>query len=95
MNFTDLTNEISVEFDIPRYKTRRMLLTILRKMRKRLIFGDDIKLKNIGTLKSRVRKPKKYLHLKTGNMEMSKRCLYLDFKATPSIEKAFKEKPVY
>lgn len=95
MNFTDFKSELKDEFDIPEYKAKEILLFLQRRIREKLTRGIEISLHKIGTFRITVRKPKPYMHLKTGKMKMAKAQFYLIFKASQSMKQALRDKPIY
>jgi nucleoid DNA-binding protein len=95
MNFTDLTEEVAEEFGLTKDLSRKIITFLVKKLREKLVFGMNVSFRHIGSFKLRVRHPKMFMNLQTGQKQMSKKCYYLDFKATPNMEGRLKEKTVY
>lgn len=95
MNFTDFTDDLANEFGLTKDLSRKILTYCIKRLRERLLFGEEVSLRLIGTFKLRVRKPKKFLNLQTNKMELSNKSYYLDFKTTELMNNELKKKTVY
>jgi len=95
MNFTDFTDDLADEFGLTKRDARKIITFLAKKLKKRLSFGEQVSIRNLGTFILRIRQPKKFLHLKTGKLEMSKKCYYLSFKVTDKMANELKAKTVY
>lgn len=95
MNFTDFDRDIAKEFGLTKKESRKILAFVQRKMREKILFGMNINIFKVGTLKIRVRRPRRFLHLKTNKIERTEACLFLDIKVSRRLEQQLKQKPVY
>lgn len=95
MNFVDLHREIAKEFDLPYGKSKEIMIALQDKMRTKILFGEEITLREIGTLTLRVREPKPFLHLKKNVMEVSKKKYFLSLRVTKKMQDELKKKTVY
>lgn len=95
MNFTDFTDDVANEFGLTKDLSRKIITFLIKRLRKKLIFGNEVSFRLIGAFKLRVRKPKPYLNLQTNVMEMSKKSYYLDFIPTVKMKDRLKEKTVH
>ncbi len=95
MNLKEFSKDLSEEFGIPEYIAKRMLSFLTKKIRNRLLFGVEITLREMGTFRLKVRKPKKYMNLQTGKWCMSEKHYYLDFVPTQKMKLDLKKKIVH
>lgn len=95
MNFVELHKEIAREFKLPLSTTKKIMKSIERNIRDRILFGEEVTLREIGTLTLRVREPKPFLHLKKNKMEMSKKKYFLSLRVTKKMQDELKKKKVY
>ena len=95
MNFTDFKKDLATEFGFSERQSKKILTFLTKKIRNKLLFGQQISLRNKGTFKLGIRQPRKYLHFKKNIMMMSKKSYYLDFKVTEKMSNELKEKTVY
>jgi len=77
MNFKQLNKEVSKEFGITQKEAENILIFIQKLMLKKLKFGTNITLREIGTIQVRVRKPKKYLNFQKNEMMTTAKKYYL------------------
>lgn len=95
MNFTDLTDDLSIEFGLTKQLSRKIITFLIKKLREKIVFGIEVSFRNIGTFRLKIRQPKPFLHLKTGNTEMSKKSFYLNFRPTLLMKEKLKTKTVH
>ena len=95
MNFTHFKHDLVHEFGLSSEISAKIVSYILKKIRKKLLFGEEISFWKVGTLKLIIRKPRAYKHLKTGKMAINKKSYYLKFETTPSMKVDLKNKKVY
>lgn len=95
MNFTEFYKDLSEEFGIPHDTSKRMVSFLQKKMRKKLLFGTEVTLRNIGTFVLKVSHPKPFLNLQTAKMQISERCFKLNFRVTRRMDEDLKKKTVF
>lgn len=95
MNFTNFEDDLSQEFGFTKKTSRKIIMFLLKKIRTSIMFGQELSLRGIGKFVLRVRKPKKFLNLQSGEMQISKKSYYLDFKVYDNLKEYLKKKTVY
>ena len=96
MNFTDFYKDIAKENEgIDQKQAKQILYSLQKKMEKKLKFGTEISIRNIGVLILRVTEPKKYRHFGTGKMLMSNRKYSLKLRVARTMTSYLKSKTVY
>jgi len=95
MNFTDFTKDLSEEFGFSERQSRKIITFLTKRLKNKLVFGCEVSLREIGIFKLRIRKPRPFLHLKTGKTEMSKKSFYLSFRPSKKMADQLKDKTVY
>ena len=95
MNFKDLNKDIAKEFGLTQAQSKDILTFIEKTMRKKLLYGTNISIRGIGSLLLKVREPRKYLHIPTQELKMSRRVYSLVFKIRRKFNQELKQKTVY
>lgn len=95
MHLTDFNKELAKEFNISEREAKKILSYINKAMHQKLLLGTNISLRKIGTLILKIKHPKPYLNLQTGEMQMSKRAFALGLRVTRSMDQALRKKTVY
>jgi len=95
MNFTTLSDDLAKEFKMPKRTALKMITFLMKRMREKLIFGQHIKLHQIGTIKLRVRKSKPYPDIAKNKMQISKKKYYLFLEVTQGLKDDLTKKTVY
>ena len=95
MNLTDLNKDLAEEFGISQIQAKRMLSFVNKRIRTRLLFGEEISIRKVGTFKLRVRQPRNYMNLQTREITRSEKHYFLDFIPTHSMKEDLKKKTVY
>jgi len=95
MNLTDLDKSFSDEFGMSKNQARKQLTFLNKEIKKRLLFGEEITLREIGTFKLRIRNPRPYKNFQTGKMDMSTKHYFLDFFVTKKMNGDLRKKTVY
>jgi nucleoid DNA-binding protein len=95
MNFSEFHKDLSKEFGYSTRESKKIVSFLQKLLRKKLMFGVEVSLREIGTFVRRVRHPKPYLNLKTNKMEMSQRIFVLKLRTTRKMADDLKKKTVY
>jgi len=95
MNYTDFHKDLSQKFGYSTRESKRIIAFLQKELRKKLLFGTEITLREIGTFKLKVRHPKPFLNLKTNKMQISKRIFVLKLQVTRKMATDLKKKTVY
>jgi nucleoid DNA-binding protein len=96
MNLTDYKKDLSKEFNITEREGKKIIMFLLTKMRRDLIFGQEISLREIGKFILAVRRRRRFHNIKTGNIELTKKnSFYLKFQVYPNLEQKLKDKTVH
>lgn len=95
MNFSEFHKDLSQEFGYSTRESKRILSFLQKQLKKKLMFGVEVTIREIGTFVRKVSHPKPFLNLKTGKMEMSNRIFLLRLRVSRKMATELKQKKVY
>lgn len=95
MNFSQFYKDLSYEFGLSERQSKKIVAFLIKRLRKKLLFGTEVTLREMGTFKLTVKHPKPFLNLKTNEMDMSERSFQLKFRPSQKMTDDLKKKTVY
>lgn len=95
MNFTDFTEDLADEFNLTKKQSRAIITYLVKRLKKKILFGHEVSFREIGTFVLNVRQPRKFLNLQSGQMNTSNKIYCLNFRVTKKMKERLKKKIVY
>lgn len=95
MWISEMSKEIAKEMKLDPKMVTSILSLLQKKIRSKLILGEDVYIYRVGKLLNRVRKPRTFRNLQTGKNEKSSLRFIIRFEPSIGFDKKIKARTVY
>lgn len=95
MTVTEMAPELAKKHNLPKTQVKQLLLDLQNMMHEKIYFGMEVKIHKVGVITPRVRKPRKFMNMQTGKLQMPEPTYFAYFKQSQVLANRLKTKTVH